>query len=110
MSKLVETLTRLIQSPQPASRELRGKLTLAYTPPDLNEKMPGHGRLVCSRLNSVPSSDEVEIVVRDLKKALIGQKRPFDQFWVSGVKARGAWSYVAIEWHEGVQEELVNDF
>jgi hypothetical protein len=104
-SRLQKTISYILQSPMKTYRRLPGGLVLSYTPPDQNEKA-GFGRMVCSRENNVPSQDEVEIVARDLKEALLSLQRPYEQFTKSPVQQEGAWCFVVLEWRDGHQEPL----
>ena len=101
---LTDILTVLIRSEEKTHRRLERGLTLAYTPGQLNN---GIHRLALSRKGIHPSQDEIEIVRRDLYKALANCSRIPEIISLEPNRAVGATRYHVLFWREGVQERLL---
>jgi hypothetical protein len=100
---LVDAIASLLGRDRPSKIRLKRGLTLSYRP-------AGAGRahnLSLGRWNEFPSSTELAIVKRDLRRALRKLARPYGAMQVETYRHGRGWGYHTIEWTEYRQMSLL---
>lgn len=102
---LVDELVVLVTSGMKRSKPLERGLLLAYTPAAADGECH---RLTMSRKGDKhPSQYEINIVVRDLKKALSRLERQYGDLHIEKGLRNKSYSYHVIEWREWHQAALI---
>jgi hypothetical protein len=101
---LVSKLEILVLSEKPISDTLERGLLLAYTP--ATEDGECHRLTMSRKGDKHPSRNEIDIVVRDLKKTLSRLERPYGDLCTEEGLRNKSYSYHVIKWREWRQATL----